>query len=69
MKFSLKMLLLAAAMLPPAAWLAYRTLSPFADNEPLTLPDPLGTIGVAAWIAIYYNCVPKRLPNSFEHVE
>jgi hypothetical protein len=64
MQFSLKTLLLATAVLPPAAWLIYKTLWRFAGDEPLTLPDPIGTLGVAAWIAIYYNCVHKRLPNS-----
>jgi len=69
MKFSLRTLLLAMAVIPPIAWLAHRTLMAPGTGEPLRLPDPLGTIGVVAWIVIFYNCVYKRLPTSIEHLD
>jgi len=62
MQFTLKSLLLVTAVLPPVAWLVYRAR--YGGGHPETMPDPLGTIGVIAWISIYFNCVHKRLPNS-----
>jgi hypothetical protein len=62
MQFSLKALMFAVAVVPPACWLAYVTMRRF--DQPQIFPDPIGTLGVAAWIAIFYNCVYKRLPTS-----
>jgi hypothetical protein len=65
MRFSLKTLALATAVIPPIVWLAYRTLRMrTAWDEPLRLPDPIVLLAMVAWISIYYNCVHKRLPNS-----
>ena len=63
MRFSLKTLALATAVIPPIVWLVWAMLWRSADEE-LKLPDPLGTLAVIAWIAIYYYCVHKRLPAS-----
>jgi len=61
MRFSLKTLTLATAVIPPIAWLAWVTLwRPFDPERPLELPDPIGLLAVVAWVSIYYNCVHKR---------
>jgi hypothetical protein len=57
------------AVVPPVAWLAYKTLLAPPTAEPLRLPDPIGVIGVVAWIAIFYNGVYKRLPISSEQMD
>jgi len=69
MKFSLRTLLLVMAVVPPIAWIGHRTLLAPPSDEPLQLPDPIGLIGVVAWITIFYNCVYKRLPTSFEQMD
>jgi len=61
MQFTLKSLLLATAVLPLVAWLIYRAR--YGGEHPELLPDPLGTLGVIAWVSIYYSCVHKRMPN------
>ena len=63
MTFSLKTLLLVAAVAPPVAWLLFSAL-PSSDPEKQTkFPDPILMFGVVAWISIYYNMVHKQLPD------
>ena len=64
MTFSLKNLLLVAAVVPPAVWLFFLAIAPTdPDRPPPTVSDPLFLISAAAWIVIYYNLVHKRLPG------
>jgi hypothetical protein len=53
--------MLAVGIIPPAAWLVYWVFFGREPDEELKWPDPLGTLAVTAWVAIYYHLVHKRL--------
>jgi hypothetical protein len=63
MRFRLRTLMLLAAVVPPVVWLACALWRPDPER-PLKWPDPIGLIAVVTWLAVYYQCVHKRLRDA-----